>query len=190
MTIGTNTQPATTNSPKNLSKTVEKPFTKLYTRTWLYGRPEDDVYKLLIDCFRLREEDEYVFGGNVLTGSIYCGDKTSKVQFDKFLDEAEAAEKNILPPWWSSEKREACVALEMDDRNWSSLATCVEKHDIQDHYGNQDMPMQLRMLADQIYGSNPLGYSSEGILRMRMMMEGGASQRTVQGSTREALPLK
>ncbi|KAH0364697.1 SET domain-containing protein, partial [Aureobasidium melanogenum] len=164
---------APTTNTKNLSKTVEKPFHKLQARTWLHDRPDSDVYKLLIDCFRLRQEDEYSFKGDVDYDSIYAGGPHSKAPFLRFLNQAEAA-KDVLPPWWSSKNTKACVAFGMErgSEDWSSLACCIEKHDIQDHYGSQDMPMQLRMLADQIYGSNPTGQSGSGMLDLKLMMEG------------------
>lgn len=37
---------------------------------------------------------------------------------------------------------------------WGSLHAAVEKSDIQEHYNNNMMPMQLRMLAEEILGSN------------------------------------
>ncbi|KAH0377206.1 hypothetical protein KCU92_g9361, partial [Aureobasidium melanogenum] len=162
-----------TTKAKNLSKTVERPFHKLQARTWLHDRPESDVYKLLIDCFRLRQEDEYSFNGDVDHDSIYGGGPNSKAPFVRFLNQAKAAE-DILPPWWSNKNTKACVTFGMERGNsdWSSLACCIEKHDIQDHYGSQDMPMQLRMLADQIYGCSLSGQSGSGMLEMKMMMEG------------------
>jgi len=37
---------------------------------------------------------------------------------------------------------------------WSSLHRIVEGSGIQEHYSNGMMPMQLRMLAEEILGSN------------------------------------
>lgn len=127
---------------------MDKPFYKLQARTWLHDRPENDVYKLLIDCFCLRQEDEYSFKGDVDYDFIYGGGPNSKGPFLRFLNQAKAA-KGVLPPWWSSKNAKARVAFGMErgSEDWSSLACCIEKHDSQDHYGSQDMPMQLRMLA-------------------------------------------
>lgn len=40
---------------------------------WLYDKPEPEVYKLLIDCYRLRIDDEYVFRGDVDEDGLYGG---------------------------------------------------------------------------------------------------------------------
>lgn len=40
---------------------------------FLHNLPELEVFTLLIDCFRMRVEDEYSFGGNTI--GIYNGDK-------------------------------------------------------------------------------------------------------------------
>lgn len=90
-----------------------------------------------------------------------------------FLNQVKVA-KNILPPCWLSKNTKVCVAFGLDrgSEELSSLVCCIEKHDIQDHNGNQDMLMQLRMFADQIYGSNPTGQSGSDMLDLKMMMEG------------------
>lgn len=54
---------------------------------------------------------------------------------------------------WNAEKQNACVAQGNLRTEWSSLHSAVEKGDIQEHYKNNQMPMQLRMLAEEIEGS-------------------------------------
>jgi mitochondrial splicing suppressor protein 51 len=66
--------------------------------------------------------------------------------------------KGILPSWWSEEKREACITQGDQGDGSSSLHGAVEKSDIQEHYGNSMAPMQLRMLAEKIVGSNVMSY--------------------------------
>ena len=122
------------------------------TSTWLHGRPESEVFTLLIDSYRMRVEDEYCYRGDISDDSIYGqGDPT--VGFRRFLQKAEK-KSGVLPSWWTKEKRDACIAKGNDQDHWSSLHFAVEKHDIQEHYKNNSMPMQLRMLAEEILGSN------------------------------------
>ncbi|KAG9322291.1 hypothetical protein KVV02_002224 [Mortierella alpina] len=60
-----------TGSP--LSVRIAKPFHRLHDKTWLHGRSEQDVYKLLIDSYRLMQEDDYKFEGDVDADSVYGG---------------------------------------------------------------------------------------------------------------------
>jgi mitochondrial splicing suppressor protein 51 len=48
-------------------------FLGVKTTSFLQDQPEDTVYKLLIDSYRLRMEDEYVFKGDVYDDSLYGG---------------------------------------------------------------------------------------------------------------------
>ena len=50
---------STSASCKNLKGSNEGPFHKLHDKTWLHGRPEEDVFKLFLDAYRLRLNDDY-----------------------------------------------------------------------------------------------------------------------------------
>ena len=156
---------------KNLEKQIPNPFTRLDNNTYLHDRPEKDVYKLLIDCFRMREEDNYVLEHDNGDG-MYAGKPHALVPFQRFLNFAEDF-PTVLPPWWNADKRKACEAMTMDDANWSSVKTVIEKSDVIEHYGEQRMPMQLRMLGEAVYGRGPGGQSGAGMRSMMMAMEGG-----------------
>jgi mitochondrial splicing suppressor protein 51 len=56
---------------------------------------------------------------------------------------------------------------------WSSLASAIENSDIIEHYGNPNMPMQLRILGEQVYGRGPGGQSGASMLQVQMMAERG-----------------
>ncbi|KAG0085906.1 hypothetical protein BGZ93_005972 [Podila epicladia] len=111
---------------KGLSNTIDKPFTHLYNKTWLHNRSEKDMFRLLVDCFRLKLEDDYKFEGDVPADSL-----------------------------------------------WANLADAIEKGDLIDHYGDANMPMQLRMLREQITGRGPMGQSGLDMMRVQMSGEGG-----------------
>lgn len=157
--------------PKGLTASIDKPFHKLNDKTWLHDRPEKDVYKLLIDCYRLRMEDDYTFAGEVDEEIIYGGAANNGRGFQRFLSLARS-KRGLLPSWWSEKKASECMRLGMRNSGWSSLASAVEKGDIIEHYGDSNMPMQLRMLGEQVYGLGPGGQAGAGMLRMQMMMEG------------------
>jgi splicing suppressor protein 51 len=173
-TASTNTPPSTSATagqpPKGLSVAIDKPFHRLDDQTWVHGRPENDVYKLLIDAYRLRMEDDYNLEGSVEEGSIYSGAANARESFQRFLRLAEGR-VGLLPPWWSREKAAECIAVGMS-HSWSSLASMIEKSDVIEHYGSPNMPMQLRMFAEQVYGRGPAGQSGTSMRKAQMMAEG------------------
>lgn len=115
---------------------------------FLHTLSEDDTYAQLIDCFRMRLEDTYVFGCDNI--GIYGGEDP-RPAFAEFLDLAESRER-ILPPWWTAAKRAECQMRAVDESQWSGINYAVEKHDIQEHYGDTMMPLKLRVLGEKIYG--------------------------------------
>lgn len=119
----------------------------------LHALPEKDVYKRLIDSYRLRVEDAYVYSGNPI--GLYAGEDPV-VGFQEFLDLAEKR-GGLLPPWWSKEKRSECVNSGCGGVEWSDLKRTVEKPDVQGHYKDPMMPMKIRVLAEKIYGTHVVG---------------------------------
>lgn len=118
---------------------------------YLHKLPEKDVFIQLIDCFRMRMEDEYTFKGD--NYGIYGGDSPVP-PFKKFLDLAEKRDK-LLPSWWNKKKRQECERLAYNKsglNEWADIHSAVEKSDIIEHYGDGMMPMKLRVLGEKIYG--------------------------------------
>ena len=116
----------------------------------LHQLPEKEVYTFLIDAYRMRVEDEYVFTGDISEDSLYGGGQPIK-EFRRFLNKTEKR-PGLLPSWWSAAKRKECERVAVDESGWSCLAFAVEKSDIQEHYDNSMMPMQLRIFAEKVYG--------------------------------------
>ena len=164
-------------SNQSLDTTVEKPFTKLHEKTWLHDRSEKDVFKLLIDSYRMRMDDLYQFQ-EPEADSLYSGAPNGQKGFRRFLRLVEA-KPNLLPSWWSPAKNAECLEFGRAD-NDHGLKFVIEKHDIQEYYGNNDMPMQLRMLAEGVYGSAIGGHSGAGMLAMKMAQEGGGGMYYTQ----------
>jgi splicing suppressor protein 51 len=156
---------------KGLSVAIDKPFHQLNAKTWLHERPEQDVYKLLIDTYRFRMEDNYNFEGDADVDSIYGGARDGRQGFRRFLRLAEGT-RGLLPSWWSQEKAAECEAVGMDD-GWSSLTSAIKKSDVIEHYGNPNMPMQLRMFGEQVYGRGPGGQSGAAMRQIQMQAESG-----------------
>ncbi|KAL6792407.1 hypothetical protein GGI42DRAFT_335114 [Trichoderma sp. SZMC 28013] len=162
---------------KGLEQPISMPFTRLDEGTWLHNRPETDVFKLLIDAYRLRVEDTYVFRAELMEDSIYAGCKTGQRGFRKFLRKA-ATIPGLLPPWWTKEKSAACEQFGMNPSQWHNLRWAVEKTDIMEHYGDRLFPMQLRMLAEAVYGIHPCGTAGIGARRLMMAAERAQGRNT------------
>jgi len=171
-TVPLNFTQQATNATNALKVTMDKPFHRLDSKTWLHDRPEVDVYKLLIDCYRLRMEDDYNLEGDADVDGLYGGAESGEPGFRRFLRLAEQ-KPALLPPWWSLEKRAACLVSGRKTGAWSDLTCAIEKSDLQEHYDDGAMPMQLRMLGEQIYGRGPGGQNGDEMRRLRMMTETG-----------------
>ncbi|KAF9931058.1 hypothetical protein FBU30_010887 [Linnemannia zychae] len=151
-----------------LIKQIKKPYRHLTKKTWLHDRPEEDVYKLLIDCFRLRQHDNFTIEKQYDKDSVYGGASHSQAGFKRFLVLAESR-TDLLPGWWFMGKAAAnCLrfggGLGVTGTEWSSLARKVDKAAIINHYTNPEMPLQLRLLAEQIYLRGPGGESGKQML--------------------------
>ncbi|MCJ1397232.1 hypothetical protein MMC11_000424 [Xylographa trunciseda] len=128
-------------------------FAKIGDGTYLDSLPEKDAFAQIIDSYRLRIDDEYVFRGDA--GGLYAGESPLP-DFRRYLSRAEK-KGGVLPKWWGREKRRACEKTAVDKAQWSDLNCAVEKADVIKHYGDSMMPMKLRMLAEEVEGSNVTG---------------------------------
>lgn len=165
---------------KNLQQHIVQPFHRLNDKTWLHGRPETDVFKLLIDAYRLRMEDNYMFG-DPDEDSLHAGAPSGLPGFRRFLRKAESR-AGLLPSWWSAEKKAVCVAYGNQD-GWSDLTTTVEKSDIVEHYGHPLAPMQLRMFGEQVIGTGPGGQKGDAMMQMQMLAESGEVSSSVMDAS-------
>ena len=157
---------------KGLSAAIDKPFHRLDNNTWLHDRPETDVFKLLIDAYRLRIDDENKYGEGLHRDGSYSGTQEDGTAFRKFLNKAHS-KPGLLPSWWSPTTVDECITVSLPAGQWSSLTTKVGKGDIIEHYGDGEMPIQLRMLAEEVYGSGVGGANGKEIRKIMMMRETG-----------------
>lgn len=158
---------------KDLEQHIPNPFTKLDQGTYLHDRPDKDVYKLLIDSFRIRQDDDLNFESKKSPGSIYSGASSSLVPFREFL--SKASSRKLLPAWWNAEKQGQCEALG-ESGAWNDLRKKVGKQEVIDHYGDQKAPMQLRMFAEAVYGVGSMGQDGTSMRKMLAQMEQGGPQ--------------
>ena len=77
---------------KTCGKEPANPF-----KEFLHTQPEQEVYKLLIDCYRMRQEDDYVFSG-VSKGrqimSLFYGNRKQSDAASTFQSEGEISYQN------------------------------------------------------------------------------------------------
>ncbi|KAJ0383515.1 hypothetical protein COL922a_010332 [Colletotrichum nupharicola] len=128
---------------RGLEAPIMNAFTNLEKRTFLHNRPEKDVYKILIDCYRLRMEDDAKIVGIMEPDSIYASRSSDgKAGFRRFLETASrSVNGKLLPPWWNDEKQQECEVMAADVSGWSSLKTKLGKADVIQHYGDDHFPM-------------------------------------------------
>ncbi|KAL6904182.1 hypothetical protein GGI43DRAFT_381868 [Trichoderma evansii] len=151
-----------------LKTSLPNPFARLSKGIWLHDRHKQDVYSLLIDSFRLRESDDFLYAGLKKKESIYNGKENSCPLFRLFLDRAEA--KGLMPPWWSYKKRVECLDLGLDQSfdNFHDLCTMSRDVEILVMYESPIMVMQLRMFAEPVLGTGP--GKTDGRLMLQKMI--------------------
>ncbi|KAF3766013.1 hypothetical protein M406DRAFT_223444, partial [Cryphonectria parasitica EP155] len=158
-------------SAPGLEKHIPNPFTQIDSGAYLHNRPERDVYKLLIDTYRLRMADRCGLEGVREADSLYAPGVTDAMPgFRRFLGLVEA-KRGVLPSWWSAEKERECERLGGGGGGWSSLRRKIEKSDVLAHYRDEKFPMQLRMFGETIYGRGIGGQDGTMIRRMMMAQE-------------------
>lgn len=121
---------------------------------------------------RMRQDDEYKHDGKNMSGTIYNLEPTSEKAFCTLVHKAWAV-PGLLPPWWNDASLQKCLSYAHGSPGFS-LAAVQEKHDIQETWADDHMPMKLRMVAERVYGNAPGGAKGDGMLALMMGMEGGA----------------
>lgn len=163
--------PNTASHNQPLDINIKKPFHRLHAKTWLHGRSERDVYKLLIDTYRLRVVEDNNLTGNVDVDSPYGGATADggTSGFRRFLRMAQRI-PGLLPEWWCPAKTTECIQMGCRTRGWNVEATITIRA-IMMYYGDNSMPMQLRMLGEQIYGTGPGGQNGAGVMQLQLQIE-------------------
>ena len=77
-----------------------------------------NVYRLLLDTYRLRVDDMYTLEGDVDDDSIYAGRADSLQGFRRFMRKITRSNKALLPSWWTPEKQQECEDFGMDEDQW------------------------------------------------------------------------
>ena len=150
-------RPRVPSPPVGLLAGIFKPFHRLDDETWLHGRAEEDVYRILIDVYRSRIKDQHDGESGDETASPVPQDPVEnfKTFLKLFNDNNKRA---LLPDWWTAEKAEECVKFALkDDDAWISLVRLPTRYEIIKHYDDQRFGVQLRVFGEQLYGGPPAG---------------------------------
>lgn len=152
-----NIVPGPLNTPINPSRKyaleifISMPFSKLAENRWLHARSEHDVYKLLIDCYRWRvEEDQAVFKhffSNLYDDPFHGG----RQGFKQWLEFVEA-HPTALPTWWTEESKFKVFAFAASSNDWS-LDRVLTVEDMKGFYGpGNTMGIQMSVFSEMMIG--------------------------------------
>lgn len=119
----------------------------------------------------MRLEDDFYFAGKMYEDTVIYGRAHDGGQrgLERFLQNVES-NNGLLPEWWNQENVDECVLFGLTDKNWG-LSFRVEDSDVMKKYGDMFMPMQLRMFAEEVYGSGPAGMSAAFMMQLHMTIE-------------------
>ncbi|KIW66350.1 hypothetical protein PV04_05686 [Phialophora macrospora] len=127
-----------------------------------YGH--DEVYRVIIDAYRLRVETDHLsreedhgiyYSGKPLDGLVWAqGDAID--DFQRFLGLLEGSK--ILPKWWTFEDRMQTLALAIDKNDPESIFKPINQTELPQRYGG-DMAIRqaLAILAEMCVGYDGKG---------------------------------
>jgi hypothetical protein len=148
---------------------IPNPFQRIKDKKWLHDRPKEDVYKLLIDAYRLRMDDDYKFLGLEQPNTPYADancDGTASLEI--FLRMAELS--SLLPTWWDESETTACVES-AKLLTWSNTAIKITADYVRSYYEDPSMPMQLRISAEQVVRKDMIGIEFLKLLDAEVLLE-------------------
>ncbi|KAH8881887.1 hypothetical protein GQ53DRAFT_886547 [Thozetella sp. PMI_491] len=131
---------------------VHDAYGRLERKTWLNDRPKKEVYRLLIDSYRLRVNDN-IRNLDIASKDIFDAWDTAKTfgptGFDQFLKFAET--KGLLPKWWDEKKNKECKKVSVQGGQFHCLYDMLDLRVVTLRYDDGSMGMQMRMFANDVY---------------------------------------
>lgn len=135
----------------------------------MYGRFREDVYKLMINAYRLRLDDDSKFLNVLDEDTIFT---TTNIQgltvLDRFIQMAEL--EGLMPGWWNSNEMTVCIATGSSE-GWSSTKRKITITDVNEHYGDPLMGLQLRIFGEQVIGKELIHDHLVKILEIQVILE-------------------
>lgn len=108
-----------------------------------------------------------------MIGTIHNLEPSSEKAFRAFIRKAKAVD-GLLPSWWNDKSLNECLEYSRKSSEFS-LHSTQGKHEIQETWSDDHMPMKLRMVAECVYGYTPGGFKSDDMLAQMMGVENGDS---------------
>jgi hypothetical protein len=121
---------------RRLDHPTTRRFTRLNNNTWLHNRPAEGLYRIPVDAYRLRADDDVRFEANGAPYDKLHGDVTSVLGgFRRFLLLAASC-SGLLPPWWDEPKQRVCETFAMvcHPSHFQNLRRVVGDYGILWHY--------------------------------------------------------
>jgi splicing suppressor protein 51 len=156
---------ASSNNYAVLDVHIALPFHQLRCNSWLDSRSEKDVFKLLIDSYRLRVFDD----------RPHCNDyhlHANVQDFGVYLRRAER-QGRLLPEWWCDDTGVECLLFASAGEDWSSAVTDITEEEITRYYPEILMVLQMRIFAEQVHGHGPGGESYLATIEFYLIAEQG-----------------
>ncbi|KAG2493986.1 hypothetical protein HYH03_007913 [Edaphochlamys debaryana] len=126
--------------------------------SWARGLSADQAAEWFVDCYRMRVDDDYVWGGGNLHG-LYDPDGGPDTVFHDFLVFAKLAARNgVVPARWDWP---LCLK-----KAGELLGYAFEKADAKEKYGGENVfsmftgGRSLRATGEQVYGTSCMGGGS------------------------------
>ncbi|KAF9086079.1 hypothetical protein BGX23_009151 [Mortierella sp. AD031] len=116
-------------------------------------------------------DDSFKFDHMADNDSLYSGARDGTSGFKGFLGLVEGR-PGLLPPDWNAEKKEAVVQFGQAEPD-RLLFHKADKEMIINWYGNMQMPMQMRLFGEQVYGRGIGGQAGAPIIQQQIMVENG-----------------
>jgi len=143
---------------------------------WADGLGQKKQREWLVDCYRMRLDDEYALEGDVRGGSLYDQSEPNEIVQDFLVFCRLAKEKGVLPEGWNWSK--------FLDTAAELLPYAFEKSDAKEKYGGENVfafvtgGRSLRSTGEMIYGSSFGAFAEESQEHKRLMRELKDKKRT------------
>ena len=76
-------------------------FTMPSPSSWAFGLDAEMQREWLVDCYRMRLDDEYAWQGDIRPGSLYDGSEASDIAQDFLVFCRLAKDRRVIPANWS-----------------------------------------------------------------------------------------
>jgi len=145
---------------------------------WAVGLGQKKQREWLVDCYRMRLDDEYALEGDVRGGTLYDQSEPDEIVQDFLVFCRLAKDRGALPEGW--------IWAKFLDTAAELLPFAFEKSDAKEKYGGENVfalvtgGRSLRYTGEEIYGSSLGAFAEESQEYKRMIRELKDKKRTAE----------